>query len=161
MYSHLQASRVPSHIKVTSEDKYSPSWFLLHPTLYAEHDATGCGIPLESIEASCLGSVLSTPLYPLLGGATKALSLRKPCLSVTGNALYYHHCFKCKSKTQPYTSHCEENYPSNPVHSLLLTSHNLHHAVHDLIESNWQPSSPPHPLIQYTDIIPSVYGHPL
>lgn len=125
----------------------------------------GVGYPLSPLRPAVLAVsyLLPTPLYPLLGGATKALALWKSCLAVTENALYYHHCFKCKSKTQSYTSHCEENYPSNPVHSVLLTSHDLHHAValHDLIESNWQPPSPPHPLIQYTDIIPLVYGHPL
>lgn len=64
VFIHLQESGVLSRItsKVTSKDKYHPPCFLLlHPALYIEHDVTGCGIPLESTEASCPGSVPSSP----------------------------------------------------------------------------------------------------
>ena len=71
---------------------------------------------------------LPTPCapQPLAGGvggeAGKALALCKPCSAVTKASLGYQHCFQHKSKTQPHTSSCEENYlyPSQNQHSWKL-----------------------------------------
>lgn len=49
----------------------------------------------------------------------KALPLCKPCSRITKTSLYYQPCVQHKPKTQPYSSHCEENslYPGRNQHT--------------------------------------------
>lgn len=135
MSSHPQESTAPFHedlegqilslchpeVGVGKEDVQPhtpniPTFFLLPPTLYTDHDVPWSGIGLWSYRVTCPACHFSQPPMPpqppFQHGSRKSrksLALCKFFPAITKIFLCYKLCFQHKSKTLPHTSHCSEN----------------------------------------------------
>lgn len=89
-----------------------------------------CGVEYPFVQFGSPVTVVSPPIVPGIPSmavqksekALVLLVLCKLCSAVTKTFPYYQHCVQHKSRTQPHTVHCEENYPNWNQQGYLIIS---------------------------------------